>query len=290
MANGDLAASIGIPTVAATDDKRLGYDEINRALDVIAGHIISGTHPASAVVSGVLALGRIPVLDADRVPVLDASKITSGTLTNVPINNPSNNFLGAAIIGGGYGGSGCSIDAAGNVLADGALTVDGAALVGGNLQVNANATVNGNHTVFGGASIAGAYGNNLDGAAGRRAVWMSTAGTLGFTSSSRRYKQDIAAADLDPDAILSIEPKSFRYRSQVAEHGDDAPVEVGLIAEELIDAGLGAFVFTDEDGTPQGIYYEQLSVALLAVARHQASQIADITSRLERLENGDDRA
>lgn len=81
---GELAASIGIPTVSATDDKRLGYDEINRALDVIAGHLISGTHAASAINSGTLATARIPNLDA--------SKVTSGVLNiaRLPALSPSN--------------------------------------------------------------------------------------------------------------------------------------------------------------------------------------------------------
>ena len=43
MANGDLAASIGITILAGTDDKRLGYSEINRALDLIAQRIIYET-------------------------------------------------------------------------------------------------------------------------------------------------------------------------------------------------------------------------------------------------------
>lgn len=35
MANGDIAAAAGIPKVDSTDDRRMGYDEINRALDQI---------------------------------------------------------------------------------------------------------------------------------------------------------------------------------------------------------------------------------------------------------------
>jgi hypothetical protein len=36
MANGDAAAAAGYPTVASTDDVRLGYDEINLTRDLIA--------------------------------------------------------------------------------------------------------------------------------------------------------------------------------------------------------------------------------------------------------------
>lgn len=36
MATGDAATAAGFPLVAATDDKRLGYDEINKTRDLLA--------------------------------------------------------------------------------------------------------------------------------------------------------------------------------------------------------------------------------------------------------------
>lgn len=51
MANGDIAASIGLPTVAATDDIKMGYDDINQVSDAIATHIISGTHDSSKILN-----------------------------------------------------------------------------------------------------------------------------------------------------------------------------------------------------------------------------------------------
>lgn len=72
MADGDAAAAIGMTTVPATEDKRLGYRAINRALDYIAAHITSGTHPASAITSGILPTARggtgSAVFNATNVP------------------------------------------------------------------------------------------------------------------------------------------------------------------------------------------------------------------------------
>jgi hypothetical protein len=118
----------------------------------------------------------------------------------------------------------------------------------------------------------------------RRAMWMSSAGVFGYASSSRTKKQDITEASLDTDAILSIEPKLFRYISAVEELGDDAPVELGMIAEDLHDAGLTHLVDYGKNGKIEGIHYSMYVTALQAVVRHQATQISDLSARLDALE------
>jgi hypothetical protein len=118
----------------------------------------------------------------------------------------------------------------------------------------------------------------------RRAMWMSSAGVFGYASSSRERKQDIAEAELDVEAILSIEPKFFRYIGAVEEFGDDAPVELGMIAEDLHDAGLTQIVDYGKNGKIEGIHYSMYVTALQAVVRHQATQISELAARLDALE------
>jgi hypothetical protein len=118
----------------------------------------------------------------------------------------------------------------------------------------------------------------------RRAMWISSAGVFGYASSSRTKKQDIEAANLNVDSILSIEPKHFRYIKAVEELGDDAPIEIGMIAEDLHDAGLTDFVDYGASGDIEGIHYSNYVVALQAVVRDQADKIAALTNRLDRLE------
>lgn len=105
-----------------------------------------------------------------------------------------------------------------------------------------------------------------------------------FTTSSARYKQDIETADLDPDAVLGIRPVTFRDISSVEKSGDDAPVNFGVIAEELHDLGLGDLLVTYKDGEPDAVKYDRIAVALLPVVKRQAAQIADLTARLDALE------
>ncbi|WP_053205838.1 hypothetical protein [Jiangella muralis] len=58
MANGDLAASVGMDTVAGSDDIRLAYDEENKGRDYLAAHRLTGTHSAGQITSGTLPVAR----------------------------------------------------------------------------------------------------------------------------------------------------------------------------------------------------------------------------------------
>lgn len=49
MAVGDAASAAGLSTVAPTDDRRIGYEDINRRGDELADHITDGTHDWSKI-------------------------------------------------------------------------------------------------------------------------------------------------------------------------------------------------------------------------------------------------
>jgi hypothetical protein len=141
-----------------------------------------------------------------------------------------------------------------------------------------NLSIDGGTTVFGGLLDSNdTYNNEIT--TTRRAMWMSSAGVFGYASSSQTKKQDIIEANLNPAAILSIQPKLFRYIKAVEEFGDDAPIELGMVAEDLHDAGLTHFVDYDDDGTIQGIHYSMYVVALQAVVRDLASRLAVLESK-----------
>lgn len=129
----------------------------------------------------------------------------------------------------------------------------------------------------------------------RRTAWLGNDGRLGYASSSRDKKIGIRPADENRLArLLDIVPVSFFYRAEIArrtrlrinEGEDYVPErEVGLIAEDLDDAGLHEFVIYDEHGKPEGIEYGMLTVALLAVERAQRRELDEIRERLDRIES-----
>lgn len=118
-----------------------------------------------------------------------------------------------------------------------------------------------------------------------RAVWVNADGTLGQTASSQTVKQDITPADIPADAILGAEVVNFRYIDAVEALGEDAPIEIGVIAEQLLEVpGLEKFVYHDEDGKPAGVHYERLAVAVIPQLQAQAARLDELEARLAKLE------
>jgi trimeric autotransporter adhesin len=132
-------------------------------------------------------------------------------------------------------------------------------------------------------------------------VLVDSNGQLGVTSSSRRYKYDIASM-ADVSAMLSkLRPVTFRYKQ--AQNGGAHPLQYGLIAEEVADVFPDLAVF--KDGQPETVKYQLLpsfllagwqaqqqtiaaqaeKIETLAEARRQQNQVnADLEARLRRLE------
>jgi hypothetical protein len=160
------------------------------------------------------------------------------------------------------------------------LRIDNNEIEALNNGVGANLNLNGagsGTVVFGGLLDSNdTYANDIT--TTRRAMWISSAGVMGYASSSRTKKQDIVSANIDINSVLSVEPKQFRYIKAVEQFGNDAPIELGMIAEDLHDAGLTHFVDYGPDGDIQGIHYSTYVVALQAVVR-------DLAARIARLEN-----
>ena len=88
-------------------------------------------------------------------------------------------------------------------------------------------------------------------------VVIDSAGQLGTISSSRRYKKEIKAMEQASEAILSLNPVSFRYKSD----NTNRP-EFGLIAEEVAEVNPD-LVVRDENGEIYTVRYEAVNAMLL---------------------------
>lgn len=129
-----------------------------------------------------------------------------------------------------------------------------------------------------------------------------------YTSSSKYFKKDIADLKVDKSKLLSLQPKSYRYKENFGGNSN-----IGLIAEEvaalvpelatygpkrIVDAN-GDVMF-DEEGKemvdetqimPDGVNYDRLGVYLLpVVAEHeetiktQNAEIAELKAAIARQE------
>ena len=88
-------------------------------------------------------------------------------------------------------------------------------------------------------------------------VIVSADGQLGTLASSERFKKDIASMEKASEAILSLRPVTFHYKTD----GENTP-QFGLIAEEVAKVN-SALVLPDKEGKPYTVRYDAVNAMLL---------------------------
>lgn len=139
--------------------------------------------------------------------------------------------------------------------------------------------------------------NHLTGSQGAN-VHMQSDGTIWRSTSSRRTKLDEAPIESEiddfDDRILSLVAKTWYDRAAVEAYSDRLSAEAegeefvgvevsdpfaripGMVAEDVLDAGLKAFVTFDEDGNVDGLMYDRLGVALIPVVARLRDRVAEL--------------
>jgi len=88
---------------------------------------------------------------------------------------------------------------------------------------------------------------------------VGSGGQLGTSTSSARFKEDIQPMDKASEAILALQPVTFRYKKEI---DPKAIPQFGLVAEQVekVDPDL---VARDEGGKPFTVRYEAVNAMLL---------------------------
>lgn len=138
--------------------------------------------------------------------------------------------------------------------------------------------------VNGGTGTGNAY-ENLFTVGPWRAAWVLHDGTIGTAQSIRAVKTDICDADgfIPVDALRQVKWKIFTMKDDVNQRLGDAQPMVGMIADDLDDAGLGFFCEYDEDCNLVGINYPMLGVAALRLAQAAMDEVDRLEARVEGL-------
>lgn len=141
---------------------------------------------------------------------------------------------------------------------------------------------------------------NAPSVSGGTSLTILSNGRIGKASSSRRYKiaeEPLAHTDARfYDRLLGLQPKTWFDRAEAEYHAEvvesrNAGVgfnpewvnagplrrQVGAIAEDLDEAGLGMLVSYTTDGEPESIMYDRIGATLIPVVR-------DLRDRVEELE------
>ncbi len=112
---------------------------------------------------------------------------------------------------------------------------------------------NGTHT---NTSIAGISGVTVADGVG---VIIDARGHLGTVVSSARYKEAIRPMDKASEAILALQPVTFRYKHELDPGGIP---QFGLVAEQ-VEKVNPALVARDDQGKPYTVRYEAVNAMLL---------------------------
>lgn len=105
------------------------------------------------------------------------------------------------------------------------------------------------------------------------AVWVDSSGMFGRNTSSRRYKTNIRDHDIDPAAVLALQPRMFDRKDGGTQN------EFGMVAEESNEV-LPEITIRDQDGQIDGIRYDLLPVAMLSVLKDQQRRIEQLEALL----------
>lgn len=97
-------------------------------------------------------------------------------------------------------------------------------------------------------------------------------GILGRLSSSLRYKTNVV--DLSSDSkVLNLRPVKFQWK-------DSGKEDIGLIAEE-VDEVLKDLVIYDEEGKPDAVKYDRISIYLISIVKEQQKRIEELEKQIK---------
>jgi Chaperone of endosialidase len=168
---------------------------------------------------------------------------------------------------------------AGVFLTTGVLNIDiGAFGVAG----DANTIRIGEEKFYTRTFVAGISGSPITGTS----VVVKNDGRLGTVASSQRFKEDIKPMDKASEAILALQPVTFRYKPEL---DPDGIPQFGLIAEQVEKVNPD-LVARDADGKVNTVRYEAVNAMLLNefLKEHQTvqelkKQVAELTASLQKV-------
>ena len=209
--------------------------------------LLSNTTGSSDTADGASALaGNTTGINNTAMGIAALSRNTTGNS-----NTASGN---SALLNNTTGGSNIAVgDSAGINLTTGSNNIDlgnkGVAGESNTIRLGKKGTQTATY-------IAGISGSTVAGGVG---VLIDTNGRLGTVNSSARYKEAVKPMDKASEAILSLQPVTFRYKKDL---DPDGIPQFGLVAEQVEKVNPD-LVARDEKGKPYSVRYEAVNAMLL---------------------------
>lgn len=99
----------------------------------------------------------------------------------------------------------------------------------------------------------------------------------GTPSSTERVKHNIQPYLVDTNAVLELEPVSYKYTPEVDE---EQKTHYGFIAEDADRLGLYPLAGYDDEGLPDYFAMDKLPIFLLEVIKKQEKRITELENKL----------
>ena len=106
----------------------------------------------------------------------------------------------------------------------------------------------------------------------------SSDGTIAFTSSSIRYKENVKPFFTDFYEILQLQPKAYIYKGDNREG-------VGYVAEDIDKLGLKELVSYNQKGQPEAINYDVLQLYIVEIIKSQQQRIETLEKEIKELKD-----
>ena len=109
--------------------------------------------------------------------------------------------------------------------------------------------------------------------------------------SDERFKQDIVDSGSQWDDVKAMRVRKYRRKNMVATEGDNAPVEIGVIAQELEASGMGGLVKTnpkDDENKEEfkAVKYTVLYMKAIKALQEAMARIETLEAKVTALESG----
>jgi hypothetical protein len=112
------------------------------------------------------------------------------------------------------------------------------------------------------------------------AVFINSAGRLGTTTSSRRFKEEIKPMDKASETLFALQPVSFHYKKEI---DPEAVPQFGLVAED-VEKVSPDLVVRDAEGKVNTVRYDQVNAMLLNEFLKEHRKVEEQQSKIEKQE------
>ena len=108
-------------------------------------------------------------------------------------------------------------------------------------------------------------------------VYINSAGKLGTSTSSQRFKDNIKPMGKASEAILALKPVTFHYKKNLDPEGIP---QFGLVAEDVEKVNPD-LVISDKEGKPYTVRYDQVNAMLLNEFLKEHRKVQKLEAALE---------